>query len=65
MGIALSANVPNCPMRLPSAPPPSSAFFKNSLVPDRAIVPRFLANSSLVIPIPVSVVSRVTYRPFW
>jgi hypothetical protein len=47
-------HVPNCPIRFPSAPPFSSAFFKNSPVPDRAIVPKFFANSSLVIPIPVS-----------
>ena len=45
---------PNCPMRLPSAPPPSSAFFRNSLVPLLAIVPRFFASSSRLIPIPVS-----------
>lgn len=48
------ADIPNCPMRLPSAPPLASACFKNSPVPDLAIVPRFFASSSLLIPIPVS-----------
>lgn len=49
---------PNCPIRFPSAPPPSSALRKNSLVPLRAIVPKFLAISSLDIPIPVSASQR-------
>jgi hypothetical protein len=35
----------------------SLAFFKNSEVPDLAIVPKFFANSSLDIPIPVSLMT--------
>ena len=43
---------PNCPMRFESSEP--LAFLRNSAVPDFAIVPRLVASSDRVIPIPVS-----------
>lgn len=47
-------------MRLVSALPVLSAVARNSLVPDLAMVPRFLASSVLFMPMPVS---RTMTRP--
>ena len=39
----------------------TAIFWKNSLVPDLAMVPRFLTRSSFVIPMPVSVTWRMLF----